>query len=203
MCQAALTQRIEYETSWLYDAGIYHRLGKNFDTRFVVYYTDVSDYIALDNDKYNVGGTERPYAYNVDSVQFYGVEFEFSSTFDNLTIFGNYTYMDNKVDETGGLPITFWTDLPPKHKANLGLRYHLRDNILLTCDERYVGERKSERGHTIDGFMTTDIGIQYTFLKNKAKLFGYVNNIFGKSYEEVYGYPMPRQTFGVQMKYTF
>ncbi|MDY6853272.1 MAG: TonB-dependent receptor [Thermodesulfobacteriota bacterium] len=201
MRQGALTQHLDYEMSWHYDVGIYHRIGENFDTRFVVYYTDVSDYIALDRDKYYVDDKEKPYAYNVDSAQFYGLELEFNSTlFDKLGLFGNYTYLENEVDETD-LPITFWVDIPPRHKGNLGLRYWLKGNILLTCDVRYVGKRKSEDGYTLDDFMITDIGIQYTCLENKAKLLGYVNNVFGENYLEVYGYPMPRQIFGFQLKY--
>lgn len=123
--------------------------------------------------------------------------------FDKLGFFGNYTYQESKVDEPDDKPSVFWLDdLPPKHKINIGLRYKLFENTLLTCDTRYVGEKKGESGDSIDAFTTTDIGVQQTILK-KTKLLVYVNNVFGESYQEVYGYPRPRQTFGVQIKHTF
>lgn len=194
-----LQQKLEYESSWHYDTGIYHRIGENIDTRFVVYYSDVSDYIALDRSSaYNSGS----YAYNIDNVSFYGVECEFDARLDKLNIFGNYTFIDNHVEETG-LPIVFWVDVPPKHKVNLGVRYQFRPDLMLTGDTRYVGKRKSEGGFDMESYIVTDVGLQYTFLSDKAKFLMYINNLFGEDYQEVYGYPMPKQTVGAQIKYTF
>lgn len=194
-----LQQKLEYESSWHYDLGVYHRIGESFDTRLVVYYSDVSDYVALDRPSaYN----PTAYAYNIDSVGFYGFEGEFDARFKKLNIFGNYTYIDNHVDDTG-LPITFWVDMPPKHKVNLGLRYNFRSDLMFTGDIRYVGKRKSEGGFDLDSFIVTDIGLQYSFLSNKAKFQIYINNLFGEEYQEVYGYPMPEQTFGASLKYSF
>jgi len=123
--------------------------------------------------------------------------------FGKLGFFGNYTYRGSKVDEPDDKPLVFWMDdLPPKHKLNIGLRYKFSENILLTCDTRYVGEKKGESGDSIDAFTTTDIGVQQTVLK-KTKLLVYVNNVFGESYQEVYGYPRPKQTIGFQIKHTF
>lgn len=199
MRTGALQQKLEYESSWHYDTGVYHRIKDNIDVRFVLYYSDVSDYVALDRPSaYNPNA----YAYNIDSVSFYGVECEFDARFDKYNIFGNYTFIDNHVDESG-LPVTFWVDVPPKHKGNLGVRYHLKADLMLTGDMRYVGERKSEGGSDMDSYIITDVGLQYTFLSDKAKLLIYVNNLFGENYQEVYGYPMPKQTIGTQIKYTF
>ncbi len=199
MRTGALQQKLEYESSWHYDTGVYHRIKDNIDVRFVLYYSDVSDYVVLDRPSaYNPNA----YAYNIDNVSFYGVECEFDARFKNYNIFGNYTYIDNRVDESG-LPVTFWVDVPPKHKGNLGVRYHLKADLMLTGDMRYVGERKSEGGFDMDSYIITDVGLQYTFLSDKAKLLIYVNNLFGENYQEVYGYPMPKQTIGTQIKYTF
>ncbi len=199
MRTGALQQKLEYESSWHYDTGVYHRIRENIDVRFVVYYSDVSDYVALDRPSaYNPNA----FAYNIDSVGFYGMEFEFDARFDTINIFGNYTYLENKVDETD-LPDSFWVDVPPKHKANLGVRYDLMKDLMATCDMRYVGVRKSEGGYDMDSYFITDVGMQYTFLSDKAKLLVYVNNLFGENYQEVYGYPMPKQTIGAQIKYTF
>lgn len=147
------------------------------------------------------------YAYNIDSVGFYGVEGEFNGIlFDKLVIFGNYSYREMNYDK-GALPSAFLLDLPPKHKANLGLRYRLLKDTLITSDLRYVGERKSEGGYTFDEYFIMDLGIEQTFFKKAKfgplKILAFVNNLFGESYQEVYGYPMPYQTFGVQVKFTF
>lgn len=199
MRTGALQQKLEYESSWHYDTGVYHRIKENIDVRLVLYYSDVSDYVALDRPSvYNPNA----YAYNIDSVKFYGVECEFDARFEKFNVFGNYTYINNSVDKTG-LPVTFWVDVPPKHKANMGVRYHLKQDLMLTGDMRFVGDRKSEGGYDMDSYIVADIGLQYTFLSDKAKLLIYVNNLFGESYQEVYGYPMPKQTIGTQVKYTF
>lgn len=191
---------MEYESSWHYDVGVYHRIGENFDTRFVVYYSDVSDYVALDRAGIY---TATNYAYNIDSVGFYGLECEFDARFNKFNIFGNYTFIDNHVADTGGLPVVFWVSLPPKNKANLGIRYNFRPDLVLTSDVRYVGTRKSEGGFEMGSYIVTDIGFQYSFLSNKARFQMYINNIFGGNYQEVYGYPMPGQTFGTSIKYSF
>jgi len=189
---------LETETSWHYDVGVYHRIGKNIDTRASVYYIDIDDYVVVDSSS---AYYESNYAYNLDKVEFYGVELEFNSTlFDKLGLFGNYTYRDMDRQETD-LPVVFWLNLPPKHKFNIGLRYRLLKNTLLTCDLRYVGERESEGSFSMDDYFTTDLGLEQTLFK-RAKILFYVNNLFGENYQEVYGYPMPDQTYGVQVKLT-
>ena len=178
-----------------YDIGIYHRVAKNIDTRLALYYTDITDYIVFDSPRSYYSDY---YAYNLGSVNFYGVEWEFSSTlFNKLGLFGNYTYRGMNREETE-LPVVFWLDLPPKHKFNIGLRYRLLKDSLLTCDLRYVGKRKCG-DFTNDDFFITDVGIEQTIFK-KLKVLLYVNNLFGENYEEVYGFPMPGQTYGVQVK---
>jgi len=99
-------------------------------------------------------------------------------------------------------PDAILLDLPPKHKANIGIRYRMADNMLITSDLRMVGQRKSEAGYTLSGYTTCDVGIEYSFPKNiKVMLYG--NNIFGESYQEIYGYPMPDQTVGVNIILSF
>ena len=178
-----------------YDIGIYHQVAKNIDTRLALYYTDITNYIVFDSPRSYYSDY---YAYNLGSVNFYGVEWEFSSTlFNKLGLLGNYTYRGMNREETE-LPVVFWLDLPPKHKFNIGLRYRLLKDSLLTCDLRYVGKRKSGN-FTNDDFFITDVGIEQTIFK-KLKVLLYINNLFGENYEEVHGFPMPGQTYGVQVK---
>ena len=195
--------KLEYETSWLYEAGIYHRFMEGFDNRFVVYFTDISDYLAIDRaDPVHNGNTRS--GWNIDTIQRWGVEYELNAKIGDLTVFGNYTYSENTVKENDARKLTsFWVDLPAKHKANLSFRYSLTDSVMITWDQRYVGQRKSEAGLTISEYTTSDLGAQISFFENKASFTVYISNLFGENYELVHGYPMPRQVVGTTLKWTF
>ncbi len=179
--------------------GFYHKLTNRTDTRLSVYYIDITDYEVVDSAGLYYSSH---YAYNLDSMKFYGIEWEFNTTlFDKLNLFGNYSFREMDKDKTD-LPVVFWLNLPPKHKANLSLRYTLFKDTLLTFDCRYVGRRESEGSYTMDEYFVSDVGIEHTFLDDIKILF-YANNILGENYEELYGYPMPDQVLGMQVKMSF
>ena len=141
------------------------------------------------------------YAYSLDSVHYYGVEAEFDTQVsDNLGIFGNYSYLKTEhSDPEYSMPVSFWLNLAPKHKFNLGVRWRLFQDTLLTADLRYVGKRENEAGYDIDGYITTDLSLRQA-LSDRVEIFTYVNNTFGENYEEIYGFPMPDQVFGIEVK---
>ncbi|MBU3949046.1 MAG: outer membrane beta-barrel protein [Proteobacteria bacterium] len=195
--------KLEYETTWQYETGIYHRFAEGIDNRFIIYYSDITDYVTIDRADllHNITTSS---GWNVDTVRFWGIEYEFNIAYKKLTAFGNYTYIDNEVIEDDPAKTeSFMVELPPKHKINLGFRYRLSDSLQFTCDQRYVGRRYSEAGRTLSEYITSDVGLQYSFYKNKAKLNAFINNLFGENYEQTYGYPMSRQMFGLTFKYTF
>lgn len=195
-------KKLEYETTWQYETGIYHRFTEGIDNRFVVYYTDITDYVTINRTDAIHNSTWS--GWNIDTVRFWGIEYEFNISFKKMTAFGNYTYVDNEVKEDDPTKLVdFLVELPPKHKINLSLRYHLSGSVQLSWDQRYVGKRYSEAGYTLSEYTTSDIGVQYSFYKNKAKLNAYINNLFGENYEQTYGYPMKRQIYGLTFKYTF
>jgi outer membrane receptor protein involved in Fe transport len=144
------------------------------------------------------------YGYNIDQVGFYGVEAEFNATLsDKLTLFGNYSFRKTQYDEEKILADAILLELAPEHKANLSIRYRLLPKTLLTSDIRYIGERKTEGEiYNLDAFTTVDLGIEQKLFEN-VTLHGYVANILGEEYEEVYGYPMPEQVYGINVKMTF
>lgn len=185
-----------------YDAGLFHRINQNIDTRLSFYYIDVENYIVA-----NSGDTHhasKSYGYNVDQVTFYGVEAEFNAALtDKLTLFGNYTYRKTEYDEKDILADAILLELAPEHKANLSIRYRLFEKTMLTTDIRYTGERKTESEiYTLDAFTTVDVGIEQKLIEN-VTLRAYAVNLFGEEYQEVYGYPMPDQIYGVNVKMTF
>ncbi len=142
------------------------------------------------------------YAYSIDSMKFYGLQLEVNSKiFGKLDIFGNYSYRKSEYDKSS-FPASQHLDLPPKHKANMGLRYPLFVNTLITSDLRYVGERKSEGGKDLKEYFVMDAGLEQKLPKGLV-VSVFVNNLFGQNYQEVYGFPMPKQTFGIRAKLSF
>lgn len=126
-----------------------------------------------------------------------------STFFKKLTLFGNYTYRETKYDSEDLLEDAILLKLAPKHKANLGLRYRLFPKTLLTSDIRYVGERESEGNiYSLDDFTTVDFGLEQKLFGNMT-VHVYANNILREDYQEVYGFPMPKDTYGVNVKMTF
>jgi len=74
------------------------------DTRLSVYYIDITDYEVVDSAGLYYSSH---YAYNLDSMKFYGIEWEFNTTlFDKLNLFGNYSFREMDKDKTD-LPVVF------------------------------------------------------------------------------------------------
>ncbi|MBN1905322.1 MAG: TonB-dependent receptor [Deltaproteobacteria bacterium] len=193
---------MQEETSWHYDLGIFHRPMKNMDTKLVFYYIDIDNYIVGNSG--DVFHNASSYGFNIDSMAFYGTEVEFNaSLFDNLTLFGNYTYRKSDYDRSKLIAEAILLKITPEHKANLGLRYSLFNNTLITSDIRYIGERKSEGNvMNLDSFITVDVGLQHSYTKNIV-LRVYATNILDKKYQEVYGFPLPGVGCGVNLKLVF
>jgi outer membrane receptor protein involved in Fe transport len=185
-----------------YDLGLFHRFAGNFVTRLNFYYIDVDNYIVANSgDVYHSASS---YGFNMNRIAYYGAELELDTTwFEKLTVFGNYTYRETSYDKEDLLADAVLLTLAPKHKANLGVRYRLFPNTLLTSDIRYMGKRESEGNvYTLDGFSTMDVSIDHELSENMT-LRVYGSNIFGESYQEVYGYPMPEGTYGINLKVSF
>ena len=175
---------------------------KNLDTKLVFYYIDIDNYIvANSSDSFHNAST---YGYNLDEMSFYGTEFEFNTVlFEKLTLFGNYTYRKTHYDPSKILAEAILLNIAPRHKANLGIRYSLFDNTLITSDIQFVGERRTEGNiMNLDSFTTVDLGLQHAYSDNIVMRV-YATNIFDKDYQEVYGFPMPGIAFGVNLKMTF
>ncbi len=193
---------IQNETSWHYDVGIHHHPMKNTDTKLAFYYIDVSNYIvANSSDSFHNASS---YGYNIDEMIFYGTEFEFNTVLtEKLTLFGNYSYRKTDYDPAKLLAEAILLNISPKHKANLGIRYSLFDSTLITSDIRYVGERKTEGNiMNLGAFTTVDLAVQHAYSENMVMRI-YATNILDKDYQEVYGFPMPGVSFGVNLRLTF
>lgn len=166
------------------------------------YYIDIENYIVANSgDTYHAAAS---YGYNLDRIAFYGVELEVDSTwFKKLNVFGNYTYRESEYDSEDLLADAILLELAPRHKANLSVRYRLMEDTLLTGDIRYLGKRESEGEiYTLDDYTTVDVGVEQKLFANTTVHF-YATNILREKYQEVYGYPMPRDAYGVHVTTTF
>ena len=187
-----------------YEIGLTHRRG-DFTIRISPYFNRIYNYI---NHIGRYGGCTENLVYNLDSVDIYGVELEINrSLLANLNGYFNYTYQRYSV-ETGNIqPQDTWylSQLLPKNKVNLGLRYRPWKDTLFMFNLRYVDARESMYNYPMDSFVTVNLGFEqdlYIFDQH-LKLKGWIDNLFDEDYEERYHYPMPDRTLGMSLKYIF
>ena len=198
-----LSKPLGTEKSWHYETGLYQKIGKNTDMKFSLYYIDIDNYLVYNTASSYFAST---YAYSIPSMEFYGFEGEFNTyVFDGFNLFGNYSYRESRYEDRKDIndaASPYFLNLPAKHKANLGIRYDLPMAFKISGDVKYVGKRKSESGKTMGDYVTADVGLSKTFYKF-CKVSAFVSNILGEKYQEVYGFPEPRQTYGMQMELTY
>jgi iron complex outermembrane receptor protein len=172
------------------------------------YYYKVDDYIRT-----IFGYRPSRVVYNMDKTRFHGVEVEGEyRLYENLCIFGNYTYQTTKKDgdvlDTNEVSSDKLVELP-EHKANLGLSYRAKNGAILDLTARYRGERqdlgawirnwgkKDAIPVDVEDFVTVGLDFSYPIF-NEEKSSGTirlgVENLFDEDYEEVYGFPMPGRT---------
>jgi len=151
--------------------------------------------------------------YNIDNFKLYGAELEASVKLgDRFSATAAYVYQDYDAAGTGFEKD--WTyylpQLLPHHKLKLLGQYRILKDGWLRLSARYVGERKAQKTTggekiTLDDYATMDIGYEQEF-KFKGLNFGmgaFVNNVTGTNYQEIAGYDMPRQVYGVKLSCKF
>jgi outer membrane receptor protein involved in Fe transport len=186
------------ETSLSYDLGMYRKFGKTFDARLAGNYIKTNNYFVTNTASIYFNGS---YAYQLDFMKYIGAEFEFNwKPLDKLVIFGNYSHLKNSYrGAIGRLPDVVLLDIPPRDKSNMSLRYDFLFRTRFTADFKAIGRRGSEGGTQLGAFTTTDVGLEKS-LADKMTLSFFVNNLFDKFYQQVYGYPAPGRTFGVRLR---
>jgi outer membrane receptor protein involved in Fe transport len=208
------TSRLAVEKSMHYSYGIYQKITDKTDVRLSGYYHNIHDYAVVDRGR---GIFENKFMFNLDRVNVYGVEIELTQNFIyGIGGFANYTYQGwNKEDLQGVQP--FLLKVIPKHKFNIGLRYQATEELMLLGDLRYKStrQRKFSQDHLATGvvfdvspgpqpsYAVFDLGAEYSFHKNKGKLTAYMDNVFGTNYQETFGFPMPRQNWGLRLSYAY
>lgn len=158
--------------------------------------------------------------YNIDQVDFFGLEIEAAYNFPKLvSLSANYTYQTtNKKGDKLDYSTEKTDDLPelPKHKFNGTVKFRTQKGAGADLKVRFVGEKEVVWGNpsnmtgfsleTIDPFTTVDLtGIVPVLKKDflQVNFRGGIENLFNVEYEEEYGFPMPGITFlaGIDTKF--
>ncbi|PIV21325.1 MAG: TonB-dependent receptor, partial [Deltaproteobacteria bacterium CG03_land_8_20_14_0_80_45_14] len=134
-----------------------------------------------------------------------GVElFASAKPIDDLTLRINYTYTDTEDKTTGEALIR-----RPKNKIGFDINYHFLNNGNVNLGVIYVGKRDDldfsifpSRRVKLDQYTLVNLAVSYDITKN-FQLFGRVENLLDKEYEEVKGYGTPGFSFFGGMKLSF
>jgi iron complex outermembrane receptor protein len=211
---AARKPYLSPEFGMQYEAGLTQKLPLDATLRLRTYYYDINNYIRT-----VFGFAPSRVVYNISLVQLRGLEVEGTLPLPyNLTFWANYTYQQTAAGgDPLGLTVKRLTELP-ENKANIGLTYKgsngAEANVYLRLiSQRYQAEALVARNaitgvsyNYLKGFLTTGLEARYPVANWRGftgSLYVGVDNLFGVKYQEVYGYPMPTQTFygGIQVRY--
>lgn len=111
---------------------------------------------------------------------------------------GGYTYTESRNNMTGQILAR-----RPKHQGSLGLAWTPLDQLHTEATLRMVGDQyDSATGRTLGGFATADLRVGYD-LTEAVELFGRVENLADKSYQEVDSYGSLGRMGFVGVKATF
>lgn len=194
-------------------------ISQDFEQRAMVslrgYYYNVDDYIRT-----IFGYQPSRVVYNLDKVEFWGVEVEGEASLRwGFSLFGNYTFQSTRKEgdilDMSSILTDKLTELP-EHKANAGVRYRRKNGATADLTARYVGKRSVIIGDLtmpgepelvdLEGFLTFGLTAAYPVLK-RGRFTGTVRlgleNIFDEDYEEIYGFPMPPRTITGGLDITF
>jgi len=108
---------------------------------------------------------------------------------EDLTIGASYTYTDTEDKKTGKRLLR-----RPLRKGSLNLNYRFLNKGNANLDVIYVGKRDDwapypKRGE-VGGYTLVNLAASYDIFKN-IQVFGRVENLFDRKYEDVWGYGTP------------
>ena len=102
---------------------------------------------------------------------------------DQWRLNASYTFTESRDNSTGRILAR-----QPKHQASLGARWHPTHGLTTDATWRLVGRRyDSATGRDMGGYGTFDLAASYD-LSQWAKVFGRVENLLDKDYEEASTY---------------
>ena len=174
----------EESTGW--DAGVEQALANGKLTLGASYFNN--DLEKMIDVLYDPSTWEGRYV-NVASARTRGLEaFVDVRAMENLNIQGSYTFTDTK-DLTTGLDLL----RRARHKFGVNADWRFIENANLNVDIKYVGKRADVAYPAqieLDGYAMVNLAGSYNLTKS-IRLFGRIENLFNKEYEEIKGYGSP------------
>lgn len=196
-------------------------------TLWLTYYNyQVDDYIRT-----IFGYAPSRIVYNIDGVQFHGVELAADGRiWGDVFAFANFTYQKTEKDGDvldGSNKLSDSLSELPEFMANWGVKYQREDGALAEIAFRYVGptdvlilndinsaggapaESPVELQH-LGGFATVDLLFRYPVIKYEVEenrvvglLSAGIQNLFDKSYVEEYYFPAPGRSCNISLELKF
>ncbi|MFA7706419.1 MAG: TonB-dependent receptor, partial [Candidatus Omnitrophota bacterium] len=126
--------------------------------------------------------------------------FEFGTKFipfNTLTLAANFTYTDTEDKETGLELLR-----RPQRQLNFDANWAFMPNANLNFGANYVGSRKDSGYVTDKAYTIFRMAASYEITKN-LQVFGRIENLFDKKYQEVYGYETMGRSFYAGIKGSF
>jgi len=144
--------------------------------------------------------------YNIPSVKLYGVELEAALDVKNR-FRGLVSYSYQAFDATESAFQQSWSYylplLYPKHKIKMMGRVKVWEDGWLQADMRFISARQAQKdaGGDLAAYALLNLGFEQKFRawRQELTLTAFANNLTGTRYQEIQGFYMPRQTFGVTL----
>lgn len=137
--------------------------------------------------------TWNSYYDNVDKAHSQGLELAASlQPVDELTLKATYTYTETKDDTAGSTTYGKQWTYRPKNKLTFDANYRFLKKANVNLGFVYVGTRYSDAANTnkMKDYLLVNLAASYDVTKN-LQLFGRIDNLLDRQYEEVVGYGTP------------
>lgn len=172
-----------------FDFTITHRFFEKIYCDISVFYTHGDNMIETIVDKFG-----KPKNYNTGEFSNAGIEFAGNYMINkHIAIVGNYSYLSMKT------PII----ASPRQKAYVSVQYTMNKISLHTgiqyVDHLYLATGENEETNS---FAIIDVNLSYA-LTNNFTLFATMQNAICDEYQTMLGYPLPKTTGKVEIKFNF
>lgn len=187
------------EESESYDLGVEQKVcGDRVSFEVTYFHNDFDDMIDYYTDPITWQGTYK----NIAKAETQGIEVGISvKPIEGLKIGANYTYTDTE-DKTTGLELL----RRPEDKFRFNINYSFLGKGNVNLGLIYVGRRQDYDANlnriTQPSYTKVDLAATYE-LTEHFRIFGRIENLFDKDYQEVYGYETPGTSFYGGIKATF
>lgn len=191
-----------------FDLAYRYRFDNGASVQLSGYYYDIDDYIMHKSVAVATTSGSTWAAFNTDAV------------IQGLSLSASYPLLDNlKLQASGTLQKTEKDNDPsdennvlkkldyiPDVKANLGLTWDIREDLVLDVTANYIGERdytistSTLKKGTLDAYTTLGASLRYN-LDERTTLEFYGDNLTNEDYEESWGYPAMGMNLGVSVKW--